>query len=79
MNSDNPTEPEAFLIWSGEHKAWWRKGSQGGGNGYAGQVGGAGRWTLTDAKALTQHCGPEKQIDIVPDPYGPFVEGCPEL
>lgn len=67
-------EPEAWLIWSGEHHAWWRKGQQGGGNGYAIGLGGAGRWTRSDAEAMTLHCGPEKKIDIVPDPYGPFAE-----
>lgn len=63
-----------WLIWSGEHRAWWRRGEDGSGTGYSRSLGGAGRWTKLGAVTMTAHCGPDKQIDIVPDPYGRDAE-----
>lgn len=68
--TDKTTEPVAWLIWSGEHQAWWRENARG----YSLQVGGAGRYTRSDAEAYIAASGPEKKLEIVPDPYGPFAE-----
>jgi len=51
--ADNPC-----LIWSGEHRTWWRAN----GNGYTNRREYAGRYTIGDAFARTRHCGPEKAI-----------------
>jgi hypothetical protein len=59
-------EPAAWLIWSGEHRAWWRPDARG----YCNVAGGAGRYTRQGAQAWLDHAGPEKQLEIVPDPYG---------
>jgi hypothetical protein len=61
-------------IWSGEHRAWWRRGKGGLGAGYVSFLGQAGKWTRLEAEAMTRHCGPEKKISLVPDPYGPDAE-----
>ena len=55
-----------WLIWSGEHRAWWRPDARG----YCEFLAGAGRYTFEEAAQITEHCGPEKKIDLVPDPYG---------
>ena len=70
MTDKQTTEPAAWLIWSGEHKAWWRSEARG----YCEFVGGAGRYTRSEAQAWLDHAGQEKQLEIVPDPYGPFAE-----
>jgi len=66
------TEVAAWLIWSGEYAMWWRENAQG----YSAQVGGAGRYTRSDAEAYIAGCGLEKKLEIVPDPYGPEAENC---
>ena len=45
-------------IYSGEHGAYWRSNKMG----YTYKLAEAGRYTLSDAIAASQHCGPEKQI-----------------
>jgi len=71
--------PAGYLIWSGEHRLWWRRDDMGRGSGYCKTIGAAGRWTLEDCERVSGHCGPEKQIEIVPDPFGPFAEEPPDL
>jgi hypothetical protein len=46
------------LIWSGEHRAWWR----GGAAGYTTDRNEAGVYDFNSAFARSSHCGPEKQI-----------------
>ena len=59
------------VIWSGEHRAWWRPD----GHGYTGDIRYAGLYTLQDARDRTMHCGPEKEICIeswdqcLPEPW----------
>jgi alpha-glutamyl/putrescinyl thymine pyrophosphorylase clade 1 len=48
----------AILIWSGEHRAWWRPNCQG----YTQSIDEAGRYSFADAFEATKHCGPEKKI-----------------
>jgi hypothetical protein len=48
----------AVLIWSGEHKAWWRPNCCG----YTCHRKEAGRYSFHDAVSATKHCGPEKKI-----------------
>lgn len=60
-------EGAAWLIWSGEHKAWWRPDAKG----YCEFLGGAGRYTRSEVKAWLDHAGPEKELHAVADPYGP--------
>lgn len=48
------------LIWSSQHKAYWRAGR----NGYTHNIKEAGIYTLQDAYNATSHCGPEKQISF---------------
>lgn len=50
-------------VYSGEHRAYWRLGSGGGGNGYTTNEADAGIWSFADAYRLTSHCGPEKRIE----------------
>jgi lysozyme len=72
MNDFPPEQTTAcWHIWSGEHGMWWRRGAYGRGEGYVGFLGQAGKWTRVEAEAMTRHCGPEKKIALVPDPYGP--------
>lgn len=40
-----------MLIWSIEHNAWWRAGS----NGYTGQLKDAGRYELQEALDIIKH------------------------
>jgi hypothetical protein len=54
------------LIWSGEHRAWWRPNC----SGYTTEREMAGLYDLVDAWASTKHCGPEKQIMFQPAPRG---------
>lgn len=58
-------------IWSDEHQAWWRRAESGRGEGYVRFLGQAGKWTRDEAEAMTRHCGGEKKIRLIPDPYGP--------
>lgn len=57
--------PLPFLIYSGEHGAYWRPG----GHGYTTRPDEAGRWTLAEAYFATKHCGPEKAISFQPIDY----------
>lgn len=52
---------EQVMIWSGEHRMWWRPE----GKGYTAKSAVAGRYTREDAESRTSHCGPEKKIEIV--------------
>jgi hypothetical protein len=54
-----------FLIWSGEHRAYWRPS----GHGYTADTAAAGRWTFAEAYFATKHCGPEKAISLQPIDY----------
>lgn len=54
------TDDTIVLIWSGEHRAWWRSL----GRGYTYDRDQAGRWYLADARRETASCGPEKQIQF---------------
>jgi hypothetical protein len=58
-----PSEAE-YVIWSGEHAAYWRQGR----NGYTADLASAGRWSLVEAHRLSDHCGPEKMIEYRPAP-----------
>lgn len=58
------------LIWSGEHNAYWRPD----GAGYTTRIRDAGRYSLEDAKKRTNHCGPEKRIEIEPIAAQPTPE-----
>ncbi len=51
---------ETVLIWSGEHRAYWREG----GHGYTADPEKAGRWSRGDAEKEIRHCGPEKQMSL---------------
>jgi hypothetical protein len=55
-----PSENPIVLIWSGEHRAYWRPLGQG----YTTDRDSAGRWWLEDAKRQVAHCGPEKGIEL---------------
>lgn len=54
------------MIWSGEHRGYWREG----GCGYVDSIGikagiaNAETLTIEAALAKTRHCGPEKQIEF---------------
>lgn len=58
------SEAGEVAIWSGEHRAYWRRGSRGEGAGYTLNVEEAGVWSRADAVRLTSHCGPEKLIAL---------------
>ena len=49
------------MIWSGEHKAWWRPDAAG----YTDDIHAAGRWTMEEAESLTSQAGPEKKIKLI--------------
>lgn len=51
---------EPVVIWSSEHRAWWRAHRRG----YCADPAGAGLYTLKEALAATLHVGPEKRIRI---------------
>ena len=53
-------EARQFYIYSGEHNAYWRAEC----SGYTTSIDHIGRYTLNEAKQVTDHCGPEKQIKI---------------
>lgn len=53
------------MIWSGEWKAWWRRGENGGGNGYTVAMDEAGRWTRPEAERMIRHAGPEKRLQLI--------------
>jgi hypothetical protein len=63
--TDSPSTPAPaipkIVIWSSEHGRFWRKNAAG----YSAALDSAGRWTLDEAKAQTEHCGPEKQITLL--------------
>lgn len=54
---------DIVVIWSGEHRAYWRTPA----NGYTTEL---NQWTGTysreEAESLTGHCGPEKKIELRP-------------
>ena len=50
------------VIWSGEHRAYWRANA----SGYTTLLDGAGVYPRAEAERLTRHCGPEKRITILP-------------
>ena len=53
---------ELVRIWSGEHNAYWRHNA----SGYTVRASAAGIYTRSDAEAFTNHCGPEKRIELEP-------------
>lgn len=57
--------PLPVLIWSGEHRSYWRPN----GNSYTANPATAGRWTFAEAYFATKHCGPEKAISFQPIDY----------
>ncbi len=73
MMNDNQRTP-CWHIWSGEYGMWLRRGNSGLGEGYTSFLGQAGKWARSEAEAMTRHCGPEKKIALVPDPYGADAE-----
>jgi hypothetical protein len=48
------------LIWSNEHRAYWRVNAAG----YTVDPTQAGIWPYAEAERMTRHCGPEKQIQL---------------
>jgi hypothetical protein len=62
--TEHGLKPDAFadnrivLIWSDEHRAWWKPTA----NGYTDDRDEAGRWWLKDAWLQTKHCDPSKRI-----------------
>ena len=56
-----------YLIFSGEHRMFWRPFA----SGYTSQVALAGRYEKDEADAVTAHCGPDKMIEILPEPQTP--------
>ncbi len=66
--AERPSVPswitDPVLIWSGEHRAYWRRNAQG----YTTEISHAGIYSREDAIASTRHCGPEKKIEIRPCP-----------
>ncbi len=52
------TLSDIVLIWSDQHKAWWRPEA----SGYTTCREEAGRYWLPDARNRVDHCGPEKRI-----------------
>ena len=55
----------AWLIWSNEHRAWWR----GGGNGYTVQVSQAGLYSEADALDICARAipGTASQLGMLPE------------
>lgn len=53
---------DRVVIWSDEHQAYWGPN----GRGYHLDVRDAGLYTSAEAHALTDHCGPEKRIELRP-------------
>jgi hypothetical protein len=51
---------DTVLIWTGEHRAWWRPQ----GMGYTDDRDEAGRWFFDDALATVRHCGRDKHISF---------------
>lgn len=66
---------DAVVIWSEEHRAYWRPGAAG----YTHHIEKAGRYTLADAKSHTSHCGPEKGIRIRPAPLSVTPPPSPDV
>ena len=62
--SDEEKSERLAIIWSGEHRAYWRKD----GCGYTRLLAAAWRLPWDMAVARTSHCGPEKLIQIKPAP-----------
>lgn len=44
-------EQERFLVWSNEHRSWWRANHMG----YTGIIGQAGRYTRNEAEAIVRN------------------------
>ena len=63
--------PGLWLIYSGEHRTWWHRNDHGRGVGYVTMIESAGRWTHAEVETMTRYCGPDRKIELVPDPYGP--------
>lgn len=55
-------DPTSCVIWSGEHRAYWRANA----SGYTTILEAAGIYNRDDALAVTGGCGPEKKIEIRP-------------
>ena len=64
---NNISTKPVVVIWSGEHRAWWRANKRG----YTTDPATAGRYTLPEAVYETNHCGPEKKIRIEDPPNVP--------
>lgn len=58
---------DQYLIWSNEHRAWWRPNSRG----YTIDIGKAGRYTRLDA---LKHCATRDQHSGQPLPELPIRE-----
>ena len=56
----NETTEANTVIWSGEHRAYWRPEACG----YTQNVAKAGIWPYAEAERMTRHCGPEKLIQL---------------
>lgn len=57
----NDINRRPFVIWSGEHCAYWRPNAQG----YTTEQNEAAIYDLSTAIVATQHCGPEKKIAFI--------------
>jgi hypothetical protein len=55
---------DKVVIWSGEHRLYWRPGYCG----YTGDILKAGVYDARDALAHTIHCDPEKKIALIVAP-----------
>lgn len=60
-----PSDPaDPTVIWSGEHRAYWRCDERGNGAGYTKFSSEAGVWPRHIAELMTRHCGPDKAIEL---------------
>lgn len=60
--SDEEYPGDLVVIWSGEHRMWWRPNA----SGYSEEFMRAGVYTRAEAEDATRHCGPSKMINIIP-------------